>query len=155
MSTPAYLKVSKAFRIGRAAEGNYSGVVVASPEAFYFVVGRNVAKVVLAVVRGLLGSAEAIAEMKKKKGLLEPGSELIETDLAELPEEIRGHPDWPVKKDQGRLLIVPRAAVTSLSFPFWKWGIFLRTKTIEFRIEPPLFGRKKLFQSLREMGWEI
>ena len=40
MSTPAYVKVSKTFRIGRSAEANYNGVVIASPEAFYFVLGR-------------------------------------------------------------------------------------------------------------------
>jgi hypothetical protein len=45
MSAPAYLKVTKTFRLGRAAAGNYTGMVVASPDAFFFVfhLGHHVA----------------------------------------------------------------------------------------------------------------
>jgi hypothetical protein len=51
--------------------------------------------------------------------------------------------------------VVPRAAVRSVRYSFWKWALYLRTEMMDIRLEPPLFGRKKVFAFLRDAGWEI
>jgi hypothetical protein len=82
-------------------------------------------------------------------------SRVIETDLADLPHEITSDPDWPVKQSQGPVLILPRKAIQSIRYSFWQWGIFLQTADLEFRIEPPFFGRTRVLNWLREVGWGI
>jgi hypothetical protein len=157
VDVPEFMKISRAFRIGKKNSGNYSGIVVASPDAFYLVVGQNAVRAGMVAGGGLLGGllASYLDKRSGKKSLVEASSGVIETDLADLPVDVTGHREWPVKAQEGPVLVVPREAIQSTRYSFWQWGIFLQTKEIEFRIEPPFFGRKRLLNWLREIGWEV
>src|SRR5687768_15168385 len=154
---PRFMQISKAFRIGQSPTKNYSGIAVASADAFFLIVGSNALATGLGLSGGLVGGFLAGVLHKAVPGRYLPGaaSDLTETDLAELPVEVTGHPDWPVKSRKGPVIVVPRPAIRSVRYSFWKWGIFLETKDIEFRLEPPFFGRKKVLAFLREIGWEV
>lgn len=152
---PEYLTVGKAFRLGTIAHRNYSGLAVASREAFFLVVGVNAFRAGLGLAGGLLADLAGKLTGWSKGRYLPESSGVVETDLAELPVDVTGHPDWPVRQEAGPVLVIPRPAVQSVAYSFWKWGVFVRTEAIEIRIEPPFFGRKKMLQGLRELGWEV
>ena len=48
-----------------------------------------------------------------------------------------------------------RDAIKTLRYSFWQWGIFLQVEDIEFRIEPPLFGREKVLKWIEDAGWPL
>lgn len=154
---PEFLQVSKAFRIGTKASGLHSGVVVASADAFYLVVGMKATHAGLAGAGGAVGGliAGILARQAAGKSICDASTGVVETDLSELPREVTFHADWPVKQRSGKVLVIPREAISSVRYSFWKWGIFLQTDGLEFRIEPPFFGRERTLQSLEEMGWKI
>ena len=151
---PKYLKISRAFHLGKGISRAYSGGVVASDEAFFFVVGENALRAGFVHGGGAIGALVADL-LERRLAPLDFGPHIVPTDLGELPESIAGHPDWPIRAKEGPLIVVPRRAVRSIRYSFWKWGIFLDTKTMEIRIEPPFFGRKRMFTFLAEAGWEI
>ena len=157
--TPEFLLVSsKGFRIGRkAVSGLYAGLVVASADAFFLVVGQKATHMGMAAGGGVVGElvATVLARRAAGEALCEPATGVIETDLAALPAEVTAHRDWPVKQTSGPVLVIPRAAIQSVRYSFWQWGVFLQTEGLEFRIEPPFFGRERLWQTLGEMGWAI
>jgi hypothetical protein len=143
-----YLKISRAFHLGEAVTRAYFGDVVASRAGFYLVLGG-----------GAFGStplgALAADVIERWLGPLRLAPGVVVTDLARLPEAVTGHPDWPARQEEGPVVVVPREAVRSVHYSFWKWGIYLRTETMDIRLEPPWFGRKKVFAFLREAGWEV
>jgi hypothetical protein len=149
---PRYMQISSSgIRIGKKTSGLYSAVTVASADAFFLVIGKSAFR--STPMGGLLGAV--IDHFAGKKPLVETDSEVIETDLAELPQEITADADWPIKQPAGPVIVIPRKGVESVRYSFWQWGIFVQTKNIEFRIEPPFFGRKRVLKYLREVGWEL
>ncbi|MFM8470644.1 MAG: hypothetical protein ACKODH_11875 [Limisphaerales bacterium] len=149
--------VSRAFRIGPDARENRAGLVVASAEAFFLVVGPTATQMGMALSGGALGGVLAayLAKNSAGKPLSDEVSGVIETDLAELPAAVTTHADWPVRQQSGPVIVIPREAIQCARYSFWKWGIFLPTANVEFRIEPPFFGRERLFQQLASLGWKI
>ena len=152
-----YLLLSRAFRVGREVSGNHSGIVVAAKDAFYFVIGRKGTEMGLEASCGALGGLLS-AWLRRRPGGLgldAPPGGVIETNLSALPAEITAHHDWPVRRKDEPLLIITRDAVRSLRYSFWQWGIFLQVEDLEFRIEPPFFGREKALKWLEDAGWPL
>jgi hypothetical protein len=143
-----YMKIGKAFHLGEAVTRGCFGAVVASRSGFYLQLGGSafgatpIGALVADAIESWLGPLR-----------LAPG--VVVTDLAEPPARITDHPDWPIREEDGPILVVPRDVIRSVRYSFWKWGIYLRTETLDIRIEPPLFGRKKVFAFLQEAGWEV
>jgi hypothetical protein len=155
---PEYMKISSSgIRIGKKASGLYSAVSIASADAFFLVVGRNAFRMGMEAGGGALGALLGIAldKLGKRKPLVEAGQRVVETTIEDLPEEITDHPDWPIAVKEGPVIVIPREAVVSVRYSFWQWGIFVQTEKVEFRIEPPFFGRKKVLNFLREVGWQL
>jgi hypothetical protein len=143
-----YLKIGKAFHLGEAVTRACFGTVVASRAGFYLVVsGGGFGATPLGAL-----AAEVIEHFLKP---IEFAPGVVVTDLAELSEDVTGHPDWPVLAEEGPVIVVPRKAIRAIRYSFWKWRIYLCTETMDIGIEPPLFGRKKVFAFLREAGWEV
>jgi hypothetical protein len=151
---PRYLKISRAFHLGEGVSRAYFGAVVASRAGFYLVVGPNAMRAGLEMRGGRLGSLVADF-IERRLAPLDFAPGVAVTDLADLPTGVTGHPDWPVREQEGAVIVVPREAVRSVRYSFWKWGIYLCTETMDIRVEPPLFGRKKVFAFLRDKGWAI
>ena len=97
----------------------------------------------------------ALARRSAGESLCDPATGVQETDLSALPDEVTAHPDWPVKQTSGPVIVIPCAAISSVRYSFWQWGIFLQTDGLEFRIEPPFFGREKTLQWLDQAGWNV
>jgi hypothetical protein len=154
---PKYMTISTSgIRIGTRVSGLYSAVTVASAEAIFLVVGRNAARMGMEFGGGALGAllGMALDKFGKKKPLVE-ASGVVVTTLEDLPEEITGDPGWPIRQDRGPVIVIPREAALSVRYSFWQWGIFVQTEEIEFRIEPPFFGRRQVLDFLRETGWGL
>ena len=154
---PEFVLVSRAFRIGPDARENRAGIVVASAEAFFLVVGMKATHVGMAGAGGAVGGLLAAYFARKSAGkpLCDEASGVIETDLACLPAEVTTHADWPVRQKSGPVIVIPREAIQTVRYSFWKWGIFLQTASVEFRIEPPFFGRERMLQELARLGWTV
>ena len=80
--------------------------------------------------------------------LLGPDANVEETDLAELPEEVTDHPDWPLRDREGQMLVSGGGDPVRPLFVL-EVGIFLQW-TGRIRVEPPFFGRKKVLAFLRD-----
>lgn len=155
---PKFMKISSSgIRIGKKASGLYSAVAIASAEAFFLVIGQNAFRMGMDAGGGALGTLLGIAldRLGKNRPLVEAGARVVETSLEDLPVEITGHPDWPIAIEHGPVIVIPRESVTSIRYSFWQWGIFVQTEQVEFRIEPPFFGRKTVLTFLRDMGWSL
>lgn len=154
---PEFMLLSRAFRIGKHISGSYSAQVVASSAALYLVVGQNALKMGLAAAGGAVGGliAGLMERHRSEQTLAGAAPRVIETDLRELPPAVTAHPDWPVTATAGRVLVIRREDIESIRYSFWEWGIFVVVDGLEFRIEPPMFGRKKKLAWLREAGWAV
>ena len=154
---PQFMLLSRAFRIGKHISGSHSALVVASSAALHLVVGQNAMKMGMAAVGGAVGGliAGVLERSRSPQTLAGAAPRVIETDLRELPAEVTAHPDWPIKATAGRVLVILREDIESIRYSFWEWGIFVVVDGLEFRIEPPMFGRKKKLAWLREAGWAV
>jgi hypothetical protein len=145
------------FQIGKGGLGAYFGTSVASPDAFFLVLGANAIQLGMVQRGGILGYWLA-NYLERRSGLdtrLQGSKGIILADLADLPVDIIGDPDWPVHQEEGPVLVVPREAIDAIWYSFWKWGIYLRSGEVKIKLEPPWFGRKRLFGWLQAVGWEI
>jgi hypothetical protein len=149
-----YLKISRAFHLGEGIGRAFSGPVVASAEAFYLVPQDNAMRSGFIHGGGPLGALVADF-IERRRGPIDLGRDVVVTELPDLPLAVTGDPDWPIRADEGAVLVVPRPAVKSMRYSFWKWGIYVCTTALDIRIEPPFFGRKKVFAFLREAGWDV
>jgi hypothetical protein len=150
---PKYLKISSAFHLGEGVARAFFGPVVASAEAVYLVVEGSALRG--GVVSGGPLGAWVAGWIERRTFPLKPVPHVVEMDYAELPADVTGHPDWPVSPRHVPVIVVWRQAVKSVGYSFWKWRIYLRSASLDIGIEPPLFGRKKVFAFLREAGWVL
>ena len=138
----------------------YTGMVVASPDVFYFAIDPQALTGVGAAMGGALGGAiEGMLASKKKrskKKYMPQDVPLVEEmDLTDLPTEVTEHPQWPVTWQEGPLIIVPREAVQSLRTAWWLGGIELVMDSVAIRTATPIFKRKQMAAYLVNAGWEV
>jgi len=145
--------MSRFVTLGREFRFNgndYRGHVVASADAFYFVIDPHG----MPHAGGLLGAAfEAVREHFNSKG----AQTCYTRQLAELPAEITSDPDWPVRQTQGSVLVVPREAVANVHFP-WLWldnRVCISAAEVEFSTVFNLFRRGNIRRSLADIGWTL
>ncbi|HEV7403840.1 MAG TPA: hypothetical protein VGO11_12965 [Chthoniobacteraceae bacterium] len=138
----------------------YPGAVVVSRDAIYFAINRDLiaagAAAVGGATGGLLGGLIAGKTLgaERKSFLPQPASFVEETDLTNLPAEVVGHPDWPVKWQEGPVILVPRPAVRALRTSFWL-GFEVELDTLSILVFAPVFQRKKLAAALVAQGWDV
>lgn len=155
---PAYLTISRAFRIGHdQITGNYSGLVIASADALHLLVGRNAMRMGMEAGGGAVGGLVAALLESRAAGqpLAATAPRVIETRYDGLPLEVTTDRDWPVKSHEGPVLVILREDVESMRYSFWQWGIFLTVDGLDFRLEPPFFKRQATLDWLREQGWPL
>jgi hypothetical protein len=138
----------------------YTGMVVASPDAFYIAIDPNTLTGMGAAIGGALGGAiEGMLANKKKRGkkkYMPQDVPLVEEmDLSDLPTEVAEHPEWPVTWTEGPVIVVPREAVQSLRTTWWLGGIELVMEGVAIRVATPIFKRKKMAAYLVDTGWEV
>lgn len=144
---PRFVTLGREFRFN----GNdYRGHVVASAEAFYFVIDPHG----MTYGGGLLGAA--FAAVKEHFNAL--GADTSYTrDLSQLPAAISGDPDWPVRQKQGTMLVVPREAVFKIRFP-WLWldnRVCISADRMEVSAVFNILRRGKIRRLLADVGWTM
>jgi len=168
MSSPSFQNIcapSRGFNIflktAWARPHAYPGMVVASPDAFYFAIDpARIQGLTGAAIGGAIGGAvEGMLTSKKKrsaKRYLPQDVPLVEEmDLSELPATVTEHPQWPVPWTEGSVIMVPRAAVESMRTTWWMGGIELTMGDMVIRTFTPLFKRKKMAAYLVDAGWKV
>ena len=154
-----YMRVGRGFGIRTSGRKDYTGVIVASPDAFFLLplMHMNLATLGAIGLGGAIGGAIAGAlahEANKRGQYLSETKNIIEMDLADLRAEITDDPDWPLKKAKGKVLVVPRRAITKIKYSFW--GHFkLVTEEATFLLELSLFPRRRITRFLRSVGWKF
>jgi hypothetical protein len=139
---PRFLAIGWSTRFGNF---DYYGPVVASADAIFMFLESGsghglVAKLIDTVAQRLSAHPEAA----------------YQCDLSELPIETVGNPDWPIRKTQGRIFVVPRQAVKSVNLgPWWHSLLHVRTEEVRFQIGVSIFKRREARRFLREMNWDL
>jgi hypothetical protein len=117
--------------------------VIASKDAF-FLVRLNKIK----------SRGQVYAEILSDTVQAAVGKDQIEIPIAELPQTILDHKDWPLWDHDGTVRVVPKSAIQSLSFPWWG-ALKLKTATRSFRIGVPWWKTISTRRRLRELGWKL
>ena len=105
---PEYVVLGRSFRAkkGRFSD-DHGGRMIVSRDTVYLVIYNSAASAAGAG-GGLIGGLVAAATSALSDNTLHEEV----TTLAQLPETVTRHPDWPIKKaDQTPVIVVPRAAV--------------------------------------------
>jgi hypothetical protein len=147
-----YRKIGSAF----TANGvKWQGAVIASPEAIYLLKVARVSAGVAgaAAAGGLVGGliAGAIAAATRK-----PDDNRTCTYF-QLPEQVRSHPDWPIKKRKKDVdvIVIARDSAPPLTHPRFTNLIKLTVKGITYVIEYTLFAGGKTKRFLAAAGWAM
>ena len=74
-------------------------------------------------------------------------------DLCDLPEEVLNNSDWPISKCKRPVIVLRREAVNRLE---QSGGIILVEAYGEtFKFGLNFFGRGKIIEQIRQLGWQI
>jgi hypothetical protein len=131
----------------RLRQRPFSGMVVASADAFYFALDPNTSR------QASLFSGSNTDTESGLFGTTDP--DVRDVDLSELPTEITGDHDWPLTWKQGPVLIVPRRAVRALRTSRMLGGIELELLDVRILVYSPVFRRLKMAAYLTAVGWEV
>ncbi|MBI1246810.1 hypothetical protein GC197_03070 [bacterium] len=146
---PKYKRIANKFMLGSIFK-EYHGPVIASREAFYLVVNVSAAAAMGGVVGGLVGVAIAgvLSGGKKEQ------TDVLDIDLAELHPDILRDPDWPIRQQTGRVILIPRGAIKKIKYPWWG-SLDIQTAERRFSICPMVFYRGGVVRFLRENEWDV
>lgn len=142
---PRFLILGHEFRFNR---NDFKGPVIASADAFYFVIN----KYGLADGTGILGGL--LTCLNEHLGKKTSANDYMR-DLAELPPEITQDPDWPIDQPFGPVLIIPRSVIVAVTVPrFWLNNrVYVCADGLEVSVVYNLFRRGKIRRFLAEIGW--
>lgn len=85
-----------------------------------------------------------------------PQKELPGAAYVSIPESVRNNPNWPVRKDSGRpVLIIPRKSVEPLYHPKGSLEVRLIYSGTEVVLHHGRFGGKKIRDFLETTGWPV
>ncbi|MDY3560312.1 hypothetical protein R5W23_001544 [Gemmata sp. JC673] len=148
---PEYVVLGRSFRAKKGQlRDDHGGRVIGSRDAFYLVVYFSPAGAAVAsggLLGGLLAAASSALSDKTVYDQI--------TTLSELPSEVTGHPDWPIKKaDRRPVIVVPRSAVKRVKYRWWH-TFDLICENQSYYIGPRVFGRRAVLKQLRDWGWEF
>ncbi len=142
-----YARIANKFSTGKWF--NYCiGPVVASQDAFFLfpIVSE------LGIYRGMaLSGLGAIFEIENSmKGMARLG----ELDIANLPSAIVDDPEWPIKSREGRVIVIPRGAISRIHYPWWS-VLRIETNEARFNIAPARIFRRRVLRVLDALNWHI
>ena len=140
--SPHYTKIGSSFIVGFKEA---HGPIIASRDGFYLTIERSGADIIFGSMFGIVGKA-----ISSSLSTTHP----LETDLADLPDEITTHPDWPIKKNRGRVVFIPREAIQRLAWPWWG-GLRVYVQENKFSISASFFARTKILATLNSMGYQF
>jgi len=148
---PVFKKIATGFFFGPYTYLNeFSGAVIAESRGFYFVFNRVQFGQWLARLQGASGYSSLLMHDE----LSENNDALVQCDLADLPVEIAGHPDWPVKLTEGRMIFIPKQVIDSISYSIWK-GVTVKVGESQYHFAVGLFKGRSVIRFLRDVGWDI
>jgi hypothetical protein len=153
-STPYgyYRKIGGGFTVGKV---KWAGPVIAGPEALYLLkverqnTGAAAGGAAGGLVGALIGGAISAAFAKP--------DENRSCTYFQLPDSVRGHPDWPVKKQKKDIdvVVLPKEYVESIRHPRFSNLLKLKAAGIDYVIEYTLFTGKKVKSFLAASGWKL
>lgn len=141
---PAYKKIADRFTVGRMR--SHVGHVIASPDALFLVVLKNDPRKGAFLVLLSERFSQVIGKLF--------GQVACEMPLTDLPDEILDHPEWPLWEREGTVFILPKAAVTSIRWP-WLGELEVKTAEKRFNLGVSFFDRREHCRYLRATGWKV
>jgi hypothetical protein len=157
---PNYIKIGRDIIIGKGFSAkHWSGPVVFGRDAIYLCPNASQTSVMMgldsaAVAAGAFGAvAGAIVGLQQKPSDAQPTWKSQVVDLRNLPPEVINDPDWPLRKSKRPVIVLKRAVVEKIERD---GGKFLVTSCGDtFKLGLKLFGRSKVADVVRELGWQI
>lgn len=141
--------IANNFRVFGPKKKEFVGPVIASSDGYYLVIKGTAGQ---AVIAGTLGPLFGTIALKTMAETMKGRKEVYETTIQKIPATVKAR--WPVKLYKGRVIVVPRDAITNITYSFW--GTYdLETPDATFAIALKLWGRRKVVKFLRDVGWEF
>jgi hypothetical protein len=147
---PEYRVVGNSFHLGRGGlKDKFQGPVVASRDAIYFVIDETPSESAIASFGGSIGALIVLGMARRRKRQ----HDARQFDYAEVPQQITAHPDWPLKREEGPVIVVPRELVERT-----RYGRF---STYELECDDRLYRiclntllPSKAIRFLSDAGWD-
>ena len=146
-----YKIIARKFNFGKGTfKKEAFGPIVVSKEAFFLVIEAGSAQWAADALGGLVGRViyKAVSSNTKTK------LDAMECCLSELPTDVTGDPQWPIKKAEGRVIVIPRHAIKSLNYPWWS-TLCVETSEQKFNLAVTIFFRKGILKFLRDAEWDV
>jgi hypothetical protein len=145
-----YTIVGRSFylsRLGRGvpSSGDYHGSIVASRDAFFLRIDSRPTSLKHGVATAIVAKA-----LETVSGGL---PDVYECDYAQLPSAIVEHPDWPVPRQKGKVIVIPRDSIDRVESDFWGTYDLVCGETI-YCLGLNFIGRSKALGALKELGWD-
>jgi hypothetical protein len=144
-----YKIVGKTFRFGRKlSSSDYAGPIVASRQAFFLIIDLTPKQALSLQFGGVVGLLAA----KALDALSTPQHEILECDYSELPDAVTSHPDWPVRRKKGRVVVIPRDAIDHIEYAYWGTYDLICGENI-YCLGLNFIGRSSAMTFLEQAGW--
>jgi hypothetical protein len=142
-----YKLIGNSFNLGGRLRLDYHGPIIASPDAFFLVIGARPGQV-LASNFGAVG----LLAYKSIGSFLKAQHDVLEFKYEDLPSEVTGHPDWPIKGGPEHVIVVPRNVIDRIRYSFFAtYDLVCGERS--YCIALNLLTRRSTMAALREMGW--
>ncbi len=157
--TPSPLiKLAGAYDIGKGLKSDrYYGPVLGGPDAFYLIIVKRLTLGHLAgaALGGAAGFvAGEIMAGDAAKSAKNVGAQVSQVRGLHIPTAVRQNPAWPKEHFDKQVIVIPKEVVTEITYSFWTY-FSINTADQVFRIGLTLFGRRRILNGLREMGWQF
>lgn len=130
-----------------ARRTNHVGPCIASREHLYMIRRRGQIE-----PGGLTGGAIGGAI----QGFLNPNVSVKEVwtcDVSELPRQVLTDPQWPIRKNEGPVIVIERSQVEQLIHPSFSMEVVFVVDGFRYMISYPFFRGKKVKAYLEATGW--
>jgi hypothetical protein len=97
---------------------------------------------------GMLAGRMARRQTERSDKVLPP------MNLADLPEDIRSDPEWPITQKEGLVYFFPKDEVEAIKVT-WVGNLYLWFKGLKYTVEVGTFSAAKVRHFLAECRWPV
>ncbi len=158
---PNYIKIGRDIIVGKGFKArHWSGPVVFGRDGVYICPnasrwavesGFDSGAAAIGMVFGAVGGA--IAGIASKGTTVQTSWKERIVDLPKLPAEILSSPDWPVRKKNSPVILLPRDQIEKVERVGGRLQILACGET--FKLGLRFFGRGKVIAAVRDLGWSV
>ena len=157
-----YVRIGRDIIVGKGwSAKHWAGPVIFGRDAIYICPNASQpalmagidsgASAMFGAVGGAVGAALAGAVLKK--GEAQSGWQSQVVDLGDLPSDVLNGPDWPLRDSHRPVIVLKRESIEKIERAGGKFLVAAHGDT--FKLGMKLFGRGKVVETVRGLGWQV